>query len=173
MRTMDKEAGTFIWKALLLFWRLKRVLLVHFTSENFMDLSTWDFDPHLLDQASLSKHVAYESVDRFVTHTWTCQNVSLSVSRAYCHKNIKLLPPPHVCHFSSSLYGWKWEMTRLVGVFNKIAAPGAPGLTCRTAWKCAHPPPDVGTLDLQIIHGMQVLFRSSRVLKGGSWDNHC
>lgn len=34
-----------------------------------MDLSTWGFDPHLLDQASLSKHVAYELVDRFVTQT--------------------------------------------------------------------------------------------------------
>lgn len=34
-----------------------------------MDLSTWDFDPHLLGQASLSKYVAYESVDRFVAHT--------------------------------------------------------------------------------------------------------
>lgn len=43
--------------------------LAHFALENFMDLSTWDFDPHLLDLASLSKHVAYESVDRFVTHT--------------------------------------------------------------------------------------------------------
>lgn len=32
-----------------------------------MDLSTWDFDPHFLP--SLSKHVAYESVDRFVAHT--------------------------------------------------------------------------------------------------------
>lgn len=59
-----------------------------------MDLSTWDFDLHLLDQASLSKHVAYESVDRFVTHTQMCQNVSLSVSRAHCHKMIKLRPPP-------------------------------------------------------------------------------
>lgn len=59
-----------------------------------MDLSTWDFDLHLLDQASLSKHVAYESVDRFVTHTRMCQNVSLSVSRAHCHKMIKLRPPP-------------------------------------------------------------------------------
>lgn len=59
-----------------------------------MDLSTWDFDPHLLDQASLSKHVAYESVDRFVTHTRMCQNVSLSVSRAHCHKMMKLRPPP-------------------------------------------------------------------------------
>lgn len=127
MRAVDKEAGTLIWKPLLLSWRSECVLFVHFTLEHFMDLSTWDFDPHLLDQASLSKHVASESVDRFVTHTWTCQNVSLSVSRAYCHKNIKLLPPPHVCHFSSYLYGWKWEMTRLVGGFNKIAGSGSPG----------------------------------------------
>lgn len=140
MRTVDKEAGTLIWKPLLLSWRSERDLFVHFTLENFMDLSTWDFDPHLLDQASLSKHVASESVDRFVTHTWTCQNVSLSVSRAYCHKNIKLLPPPHVCHYSSYLYGWKWEMTRLVGVFNKIAPrvllEGLPGsvLTHHLMW---------------------------------------
>lgn len=79
---------------------VKIILLVHFTLESFMDLSTWHFDPHLLDQTSLSKRVAYESVDRFVTHTWMCQNVSLSVSRAYCHKNIKLLPPsPHLSLF--------------------------------------------------------------------------
>lgn len=65
-----------------------------------MDLSTWDFDPYLLGQASLSKHVAYESVDRFVAHTWMCQNVFLSVSQARCSKNIKLLPPPWRLSFS-------------------------------------------------------------------------
>jgi len=58
-----------------------------------MDLSTWDFDPYLLGQASLSKHVAYESVDRFVAHTWMCHNVFLSISQARCSKNIKLFLP--------------------------------------------------------------------------------
>lgn len=59
-------------------------------------------------------------------------------------------------------------MTRLVGVFIKIVGSRSPALTRRPAWKCAHLPPDVGTLDLRIMHGMQVLFRSNRVLQGGS-----
>lgn len=63
MRSVDKEA---LSESLRF---SPEVVLGHFTLENFMDLSTWDFDPHLLDQASLSKHVAYESVDRFVPHT--------------------------------------------------------------------------------------------------------
>lgn len=111
----------------------------------FYGLSTWDFDLHLLDQASLSKLVAYESVDRFVTYTWTCQNVSLSVSRAYCHKHKKLLPPPHLSLFILPLWS---EITndqacRYFQQGSRFQEPK--GLTHMPVWKYAHPWPDVDT----------------------------
>ena len=84
-----------------------------------MDLSTWDFDPYLLGQASLSKHVAYESVDRFVAHTWMCQNVFLSISQARCSKNIKLFLPLYVFHFLYYIYGWNLQISQPAVIFGK------------------------------------------------------
>lgn len=84
-----------------------------------MDLSTWDFDPYLLGQASLSKHVAYESVDRFVAHTWMCHNVFLSISQARCSKNIKLFLPRYVFHFLYYIYDWNLHTAQPAVIFGK------------------------------------------------------
>jgi hypothetical protein len=117
-----------------------------------MDFSTWGFDPRLLDQASLSKHVAYESVDRFVTHTWMCQNVFLSVSRAYCNKNIKLLPLLSCLSFFYITYmieNYKWPSLQLflirwqalgtwLAYSNACLETGLPTARCGSFWTQMH-----------------------------------